>query len=339
MNILLYCPFKFNINSSKNNMLGGIETLNIGLSQILSNKKFNIYLASYCSKTISKNNITNIPIQILLKNSHKFNFDKIISSNDPVIFNYFKNSEKYLWIHNKLQIEKSIRKGKFFSIIKNKITSIFVSKYLENNTTRIYNFKKRIIIPNFLDSSFENITINKIRKPYFVWSVQRTKGLNEIILKWKQHIYKKNKKPQLFIFGLTHKSLNNFDINSLRNFNIHMKGRVSKKELIRYYKKSMGMICLGYDETFCLNAIESMACGLPIITFGYSALSEIANKQNSLKVTDFDDVCQKILLLYNMNLKSRVKLSKNCIRFSKIYYLKNLIKIWIKALGINKFKV
>ena len=43
------------------------------------------------------------------------------------------------------------------------------------------------------------------------------------------------------------------------------------------------MICLGYDETFCLNAIESFACGLPIITFGHTAVAEISNKKNSFK--------------------------------------------------------
>ena len=37
----------------------------------------------------------------------------------------------------------------------------------------------------------------------------------------------------------------------------------------------MGMICLGYDETFCLNALEANSCGLPVITFGKTALNEM----------------------------------------------------------------
>ena len=34
------------------------------------------------------------------------------------------------------------------------------------------------------------------------------------------------------------------------------------------------MICLGYDETFCLNALEANSCGLPIITFAKTALKD-----------------------------------------------------------------
>ena len=34
------------------------------------------------------------------------------------------------------------------------------------------------------------------------------------------------------------------------------------------------MICLGYDETFCLNAIEAMKMGLPVISLGKTALKD-----------------------------------------------------------------
>ena len=36
MNILFYCPFNFNIKSSKLKSLGGIESLNVELSKFLS---------------------------------------------------------------------------------------------------------------------------------------------------------------------------------------------------------------------------------------------------------------------------------------------------------------
>ena len=49
----------------------------------------------------------------------------------------------------------------------------------------------------------------------------------------------------------------------------------SRKRLINFYKQCSGMICLGYDETFCLNAIESMRMGLPVISLCETALKEI----------------------------------------------------------------
>ena len=51
------------------------------------------------------------------------------------------------------------------------------------------------------------------------------------------------------------------------------------------------MICLGYDETFCLNALEANSCGLPVLTFGKSALNElILNNYNGFVVNNFKDL-------------------------------------------------
>ena len=57
----------------------------------------------------------------------------------------------------------------------------------------------------------------------------------------------------------------------------------------------MGMICLGYDETICLNALEANSCGLPVITFGKTALNEmIIDKKNGFIINDFDDLEKKM---------------------------------------------
>ena len=57
-------------------------------------------------------------------------------------------------MHNTLNLEKAFRKKELFSMIKNKITAVFVSAYLNKRTSSLYSFKKRTIIPNFLSSSF-----------------------------------------------------------------------------------------------------------------------------------------------------------------------------------------
>ena len=134
MNILFHCPTKFDLNSISNSMLGGIETLNLELCNNLSSKDYNIYLSTIGKKVIKRNNLTNLPISKLKRENHNYNFDYIVSSNDPNIFNLFRNSKKILWMHNTLAIEKALRKKKLLSIIKNKITAVFVSKYLERKT-------------------------------------------------------------------------------------------------------------------------------------------------------------------------------------------------------------
>ena len=43
------------------------------------------------------------------------------------------------------------------------------------------------------------------------------------------------------------------------------------------------MICLGYDETFCLNAVEAMKMGIPVFSLGKTALNDLiaVNKNDS----------------------------------------------------------
>ena len=332
MNILFYCPFKFSLRSKNIKSLGGIESLNIQLTKHLSNSKNKIYLASFCNKKFKKNNLVNIPITELKNKKFNVRFDKIISSNDPNIFNYLKNSKNFLWLHNKLPIEKAFRKKKFFSIIRNKISAIFVSNYLLKKTTNFYNFKQKLVIPNFLDPSFSDIKSSTQKKPYFIWSVQRNKGLEEVIDIWINDINPKYKKFKLFIFGINKTNLGKYNLKKLSNFNIFYKGRVNKSILINFYKKSMGMICLGYDETFCINAIESYACGMPIITFGHTALAEISNKMNSFKLLNYKDISRRIIQIATMDLKTRTKMSLYCINFSRKYQLNFIFDKWLKLL-------
>ena len=89
----------------------------------------------------------------------------------------------------------------------------------------------------------------------------------------------------------------------------------------------MGMICLGYDETFCINAIEAFSCGLPIITFGLTALKELINKKNSFKIFSFNEFDKKILKILDMNKHQREHYINYCYNFSKRYQIKNGVKI------------
>ena len=252
MRILL--DFNTSINKQNYNKLGGIESLNIGLFNNLKNTYQHIAL-KYRNKKVS------------LKNQ----WDVIISSNNARVFNKDKKQKYILWIHNKIQIEKAIRKRQLIPILSNDIHAVFVSKYLERVTSKIYNFKSRNIIPNFLDKKFEDQKLNFKRKPMFIWSVQRDEGLNETIGMWIKTIQKNNSFAELHVFGIK-----NFKIyKNLEKNNIFFHGRVDKNILIKFYKKSMAMICLGYDETFCLNAIESMSCGLPILSFKKTALKDL----------------------------------------------------------------
>tara|TARA_B100001057_G_C22869335_1_gene958064 strand:+ start:2551 stop:3546 length:996 start_codon:yes stop_codon:yes gene_type:complete len=331
MNILFYCPLKFNLKSKNNSNLGGIETLNLELSKFLSSNKDKIYLSTICKKIIKKNNLINLPISTIKTKNNKYNFDYVISSNDPSIFNYYKNSKNILWMHNTLAIEKAIRKKKFFPILSNKINAVFVSEYLNKNTSKLYNFKSRTVISNFLSSEFDKIKLNYNRKPNVIWSVSRNRGLDKLIDIWINDIFKINSKAKLHIFGIN-KHINK---RKLKNYNIFFHGRVNKIILKKYYKKSACSICLGYDETFCLNAIESMSCGTPVLSFKKTALNSLINNgENGYKTENFRDLSLKIKKILNLRLDKRKKLIKRTLLFSKKYKKENIVKKWKKFINI-----
>jgi len=330
MNILFHCPTKFDLNSIDNSKLGGIETLNLELCKNLSSKDYNIYLSTICKKVIKRKNLINLPISKLKRENHKYNFDYIISSNDPNIFNLFRNSRKILWMHNTLSIEKALRKKKLLSILKNKITAVFVSKYLENKTSNLFFFNKKIIIPNFLSSKFITKKCNYKRKNNFIWSVQRERGLLETLNMWMSYVYPKNKKTKLFIFGIDKSKFRKLK-NYYKKYNIIFLGRVKKDQLRRIYETSLGMICLGYDETFCLNAIEANACGLPVITFGETVLKDIIkNNYNGSIVKNYKSLSNKILELINNDQLTKNKYTNNSIKSSKKYHFNKIKKKWVK---------
>jgi glycosyltransferase involved in cell wall biosynthesis len=331
MNILFNCPNLFvkgNIIESK---LGGIESLTLALAKELSDKKINVSITTNQKKITIKDKIRIIPINKLKKKTNKFIFDTIISANDALIFNYFPQCKnKILWLHNILQIEKSIRKKQLFSIIKNNLKVVLVSNYLSSKTSKLFFFKERIVINNFLLPEFTKQKKNFKREPIFVWSVQRDKGLNETIKMWIKDIFPFSKNCKFFIYGIE-KFSSTYDKKYLKKKNIFLKGRVSKKELIKAYKKSTAMICLGYDETFCLNALEANSCGLPVITFGKTALKDyVINNFNGFVVKNYNEIAKKILFLSNLTNKN--KLIHNSVLKTKKFYLNRIIQSWLKLL-------
>ena len=95
----------------------------------------------------------------------------------------------------------------------------------------------------------------------------------------------------------------------------------------------MGMICLGYDETFCLNALEANSMGLPIISFGYSALNEIIkNNYNGFIIKDYNQLSNKIISIINFNNSYRNKIINNSSLFSKKFDRYIILKKWLKII-------
>jgi glycosyltransferase involved in cell wall biosynthesis len=235
-------------------------------------------------------------------------------------------------MHNELQIEKSLRKKEFLPIILNKPHVVFVSSYLKQLTTSLYPFKSKTIIPNGCSELFLNNKRNKNIKPIFIWTVKRDRGLDEIIDIWCQIIFKKLPLAELHVHGLNVPKKKNINID-YDKFNIKFFGVVSRGFLANKYKYSNAMLHPGYDETFCISALEALASGLPVITFNRTALAErVVNNVNGYIVETFEEMAAKAINLA-VNKSQLSKLSNNACKSSKKYCWKNVALKWNKYLN------
>ena len=229
-------------------------------------------------------------------------------------------------------MKKLLEKKKLIPLIRNKITAVYVSKYLKNVTSKIYLFNKELVIPNFLSKEFNKIRINYKRKKIIIWSVQRSRGLQETLDMWIKSVYPKNNETMFYIFGINKKDYSQ-KISFYKKHNIFFFDRVSKIKLRNIYSKSLGMICLGYDETFCLNALEGNSCGLPVFTFGKTALNElIHDNKNGLISNDFDQLGFDLNKFLNSDLINKKHYIKSSYNYSKKYTLDKIANHWIKLL-------
>ena len=104
-----------------------------------------------------------------------------------------------------------------------------------------------------------------------------------------------------------------------------------KIKLRTVYNKSLAMICLGYDETFCLNALEANASGLPILTFGKTALKDYSiNNSNSYILDNFNELAKKVISISNNHIDKKMILSS--IKNTKKYQINKIVKLWINLL-------
>ena len=336
MRIIFALNTHINFKKSEINKIGGIEHCNFQLAYNLMKLGLDVKLACKIKNEFKYGKLSIIPINNLLSKNLSESCDFLICSNTSKFFYKQKKVNKILWLHNKLQIEKSIRKNELLSIFFNKPNCVFVSDYLKNNTAFIYPFSSKTVIPNGCSEVFLRNKRCQKRKPIFIWSIRRKKGLNEIISMWNNLLGEKKIKAELHIYGLkkslSMKIIKQYKVNKIKFFGI-----VDRKALAKKYSYATAMIHPGYDETFCISALEGSASGLPILTLGGTALNErVIHNFNGIKAKNFKEIGIYIEKLLN-DKKLFEKLSRGAISYSEKFDWKNISKKWLNLFKKIKY--
>lgn len=284
--------------------LGGSETWLLSVTSELIKQGHQVDLYCNIKKYTNDNNLTYIPLYniidkfntgvkydfvILNRIIHRFNTDII-----TLIRQYYVTDSIFIQMHDLslLYEDHLINDSELLTtgILDPRVKGlIFLTKWHKDNFESQYPILTNIpkyIIPNGLD--FSLIPTNKQFTDHrILWSSCKERGLDILI----NDIYPivKEKIPD---FGIDIAGYNDLSNINIQGKDIRVLGRLNKKELYKEINKHKVWFYPGtFAETFCITAIENIACGnIPItpFTFGMQDLISESSRKDIQMSCNFD---------------------------------------------------
>lgn len=294
------------------------------------------------------------------KDLKKNNYDKILLENHPTQYlalkwrkNYIKYKDRYYYhCHNEFP-------GKYgCNEIINKTRSILcVSEYIKNALEKIdIPLEKMTVLRNGVDEQKFNNNIKesekeKIRKKYnlkkddivliYTGRIVPEKGVLELV---KAFNLIKKEKIKLLIVGASLNAIKNKTIYEKdveeeirKNNNIIFTGFVKYDEIPKIYKISdIAILPSLWNDPAPLSVIESMRCGLAIITTNSGGIPEYTNINNTVFVKKDKEIINNIKNAINYLIVDEAKIEKmkiNSIKASKTLTLQNYYSDFIEKIN------
>lgn len=293
----------------------------------------------------------------------KNNYDKVLLENHPTLFmalkkrkNYLKYKDRYYYhLHNEIKSSYKCEE-----IIKNCKNNIGVSNFITNQLSEFLKVKDKknfSVLRNCINQDqFNQLLPNdeskKLREKYgikdddkvllFTGRLTREKGIKEILLSLK-NVKSENYKLLVvgsFFFGTEVK--NKFE-EELEEIILELKDKVKFTGFIPYediYKiysiSDIAVLPSIWDDPAPLTIIESLSCGLPVITTNSGGIPEYVNEKCAFIYDRDDNLIQNISrgideLLRNDEL--RINMGKESLNASKELTLDNYYFNFIELLG------
>lgn len=271
----------YNGHSAEGQALGGIERTIVGLSSALGRAGFQVSVYNRTTAPCTHDGVSWRPFP----GSETEQADAVIACNDVRLFDiYARETGKtdflpLLWMHNRMPLEKIIRKGRLWPLCRWRPLGVFLSQFQERETSRLLPFRQRLIAGHGLDFKFldRNRSGDRLHECRAFYISQAYRGLADVITLWIAHIHPVLPQAALHVFCGTPSvaELGGLDPQELARYGIHLEGKVCHDTLIERMKKGRAVLIPGHrDETFCLAATEAISLGLPVVTYGTGALTE-----------------------------------------------------------------
>lgn len=281
----------YNGDTMRRKPLGGIETVTVSLAEALAAAGHDVCVYNKAAHD-EQGDFYGVSWQSYDALSENERASVVIANNDPALFDVYakktgaKRFYPVLWMHNRMLVEKTIRKGRFLPFLRWRPHGVFLGSKQYKSCSPLHPFRKKTIIPHGLTESFLGYgVVDSPPAPQAIFFSQAYRGLSTVVSCWVDYVFPQCPQATLKVF------VGNIDLqrhgiamsmDQLKAKNIVFMPRVPKRDLIENIRESRVMMCPGHkDETFCNAAAEANALGVPVVTNGIGALSErIVDGQN-----------------------------------------------------------
>lgn len=265
----------FTADSIGQKALGGIETATVELSRHLVALGHTVTVANQVTEPVEAGGVSWRPRHTV----HDLPAEVVIVNNDPRLFDEVPTAlrggaRRVVWLHNRLRIEKSVRKGHMRGFLQYRPEVVLLGTVHAGDTSRLYPFRRRTCIPLGVSGEFiSGPAVTEPPPPRAIFTSQAYRGLKEMIALWRDRIRPAVPGAEFHVF--TGKPELDESEAELAAAGIHLRGRVPKPVLSEELRRSRVMLYPGHrDETFCLAAAEALCLGVPVATRGIGSLKE-----------------------------------------------------------------
>lgn len=257
---------------------------NFRIAKDIENSKADVVLVHHCkiTQTPSLLLFLNIPSVYYIEEPFRIAFEPslfpIITSN-PLKKMYEMSRRKIVSLIDKVSIKKAT-------------LCITNSHFTQENVTKYYKKNSTVIRPGVNTTIFHTST-NKSSPKHFLFIGEKENINGYDLLLDALQLLKKNIPIEFVTF-----KKNTF--------------RVTDGELCKLYQETFATLCLSKNEPFGLTAIESMACGTPVIAVQEGGYAETVTNDTGIFISRSSEELSKALSYLFSDQQLRKRLSLNC---------------------------